>query len=251
MNDSITSGRKALRAVSRMHPAGLLIPAMLALALPIAGCGEAPAPQAPPPHVSEGAPTDYLEAIPIFWHRIYPEGGQTLYCGERFDGGSRRTDTGRALNIEHVMPMAWVGNDLECGDRDRCRDVSDRFRRIEADFHNLYPARRDVNRLRGASAFAELPRGAIPFSGCEFELDERRRLVEPRTPARGRIARAMLYMEATYDVPIFERQRRLLLDWDARYPPDAAERARHARIVALTGRANPFVTRWARADTDE
>ena len=211
--------------------------------LPLAGCGEAPDTAASPPTFAEGPPADYLEAIPVFWERVYPDGGETLYCGERFDGG-RFSDAGQPLNIEHVMPMAWVGNELDCGDRDRCRDVSGRFRRIEADFHNLYPARRNVNRLRGASAFAELARGAMPVTGCAFEVDARRRLVEPRPAARGRVARAMLYMEATYGVPIFERQRRLLLGWDASHPPDAAERARHARIVALTGKANPFITRW-------
>ena len=28
----------------------------------------------------------YLDTIPIFWDELYPNGGETLYCGEAFAG---------------------------------------------------------------------------------------------------------------------------------------------------------------------
>ena len=44
----------------------------------------------------------YFDALPVFWDRIYPQGGETLYCGESFGAYH-----GRSINIEHVFPMAW------------------------------------------------------------------------------------------------------------------------------------------------
>jgi len=219
--------------------------ALLAMLSWLAGCEpptDADAPSSTAFRDLQPAPSaDYLALIPVFWREIYGSGGTTLYCGAMIGSGS---STPR-LNLEHVMPMAWVSNALECGDRDACRAKSARFNRIEADMHNLYPARADVNRRRGAMAFAELPGERSAFEGCDFEVDDERRRVEPREAARGPIARAMLYMEATHGIPLYGRQKALMERWDRAHPPEAEEIERHARIVRLQGNENPFVTRWA------
>jgi deoxyribonuclease-1 len=184
-----------------------------------------------------GLATAYLERIPLFWAELYPDGGYSLYCGEPFARHDRRT------NIEHVYPMAWVSRSLDCGGRQQCRARSPRFNEIEADMHNLYPALRDINKARGAMAFAELPGEDWIAPGCDLEIDQRGRRVEPRQAVRGDIARAMLYMEWRYGLEIFRRQRALLLDWHRADPPDGHERWRNDRIEVLQGNRNPYIDR--------
>ncbi len=184
---------------------------------------------------AQAAEKDYLETIPVFWRSLYPEGGETLYCGEAFEPFDRR------VNIEHVFPMSWATRHLGCGSRDRCRRTSRVFNRIETDMHNLYPALRDINEARGAQAFGIIDGERHLRRGCDFEVDPGRRRVEPRPAVRGDIARAMLYMEQRYGLPLYARQRRLLEEWHRRDPPDAMERRRDAAITVLQGKPNPFI----------
>jgi deoxyribonuclease-1 len=177
----------------------------------------------------------YLDTIPDFWRILYPGGGQGLYCGARFAARDR------GYNIEHVYPMSWVGKALRCGDRESCRRRSPRFNEIESDMHNMYPARKDLNRERGSYPFREIPGERHVERGCDLEIDHRARVVEPRTAARGDIARAMLYMADRYDLTIYERQRQTLLDWHRADPPDNEERRRNALITESQGNANPWI----------
>lgn len=178
----------------------------------------------------------YDEARRLLWTEVYGEGGETLYCGVEF--GSRHP---RSLNVEHVFPMKWVMNELRCGDRDRCRRTSDRFNRIEADLHNLWPSRLDVNKARRSYPFAELGGEPRPFSGCDFEVDKDKRLVEPRPASRGEIARSMFYMSERYELRLHQRQAALLKRWHFDDPVSDEERRRNDVIEKLQGNRNPFI----------
>ncbi len=178
---------------------------------------------------------EYFETLPRFWGGLYSNGGETLYCGRPFGKRYRRD-----INAEHVFPMAWVANSLKCGKRKTCRQKSNRFNTIEADMHNLFPALRKFNQLRGAYAFGELP-GEPGKGRCDFEIDKRKRVVEPRPAVRGDIARAMFYMSNRYNLTLFKRQKALLLRWHRQDPPSAEERRRNNIIQKLQGRRNPFI----------
>jgi deoxyribonuclease-1 len=180
---------------------------------------------------------DYLQIIPDFWRHLYPNGGKSLYCGDKFAAFDRR------YNIEHVFPMAWVAKHLNCGSRKQCRRNSARFRKIEADMHNLYPARREVNDARGSMAYALLPGEKFAYSACDIEIDQRKRRVEPRPAVRGDIARAMLYMEERYGLPLYKHQRKLLLAWHEQDPAEKFERWRNQRIKDLQGNGNPWISK--------
>jgi deoxyribonuclease-1 len=187
------------------------------------------------PALAWAEPRDYLDTIPVFWRTLYPDGGEGLYCGVRFPARDRD------YNVEHVYPMSWVASALRCGDREACRRKSRRFNQIESDMHNMYPARRDLNRERGSYPFREI-RGERPVErGCDLEIDHRTRTVEPRPAARGNIARAMLYMADRYDLTLYQRQRRTLLEWHRTDPVDAEERRRNRLIAGLQGQANPWI----------
>ena len=177
----------------------------------------------------------YFEILPAFWGVLYENGGKTLYCGRKF--GSRH---GRNINAEHLFPMAWVTNSLKCGKRKECRKKSSRFNTIEADMHNIFPALSKINQQRSAYSFAELP-GEPPKGSCDFEINKRKRLVEPRPAVRGDIARALFYMSHSYDLKLFERQKRVLLRWHKQDQPSAEERRRNDLIQELQGRRNLFI----------
>lgn len=184
---------------------------------------------------SGAASAGYLDTVPTFWRNLYPDGGRGLYCGKRFGEYDRR------YNIEHVFPMAWVVRQLKCGDRKQCRRRSKLFNQIESDMHNMYPARKELNRLRGSYAYGIIKGERWVEPGCDFEIDDHRRRVEPRPAVRGDIARAMLYMADRYRLNLFKRQRELMLKWNRQDPPDKEERRRNRIIQRLQGNANPWI----------
>ncbi|MES9855622.1 MAG: endonuclease [Sedimenticola sp.] len=187
--------------------------------------------------------SEYFEALPQFWDVIYAQGGETLYCGKKFN--SRR---GRGINIEHVLPMSWAMRAEGCRSRKSCRKKSSRFNRIEADMHNLYPARQEINKARSSFPFSIIKGERRQFGGCDFEVDKRQRKIEPRPEARGNIARAMFHMYDSYGVKIFRNQGKLLKRWHRQDPPDKNERRRNDRIHKLQGTRNRFIDEPKAAD---
>jgi len=186
--------------------------------------------------VQSGPPgRNYLDSLRTFWQEIYPDGGKTLYCGYEFRPFDRK------VNVEHVYPMSWVTRKLKCGKREQCRHSSRRFNLIESDMHNLYPALKEINEARGSMAFAEIPGEKHYRKGCDFEVDFRARRVEPSPGARGRIARAMLYMADEYGLDLYRRQRRLMEKWNREYPPDEEERRHNLAVKRIQGQANPYI----------
>jgi deoxyribonuclease-1 len=107
--------------------------------------------------------------------------------------------------------------------------------------HNMYPARKDLNKARGAYPYREIRGERRVEPGCDLEIDQAARVVEPRPASRGNIARAMLYMEGRYDLKLYERQRRLLLEWHRSDPVDEHERWRNRRIAEVQGERNPWI----------
>lgn len=179
---------------------------------------------------------DYATARRVFWSVLYADGGETLYCGYKFKSGKQR-----ALNIEHVVPMSWATRTLKCGTRSQCRRTSSDFNRLEADLHNLYPSLRKINDERGSFKFAMIPGEKRSYGACDFEVDFRKRTVEPRPAVRGRIARTMFYMKDTYDIEIFAQLGKRLLQWHRQYPPTDEEKRRNAVIDELQGTRNKYI----------
>ena len=187
-------------------------------------------------HVAGQQIPDYETARKVFWKKLYNDGGKTLYCGEKLDSGYNK-----GVNIEHVFPASWMAYDLRCGKRKQCRVSSPEFNRIEADLHNLYPSRSDVNKARSNYRFTIIAGEQRVFGQCDFEIDEQHRIAEPSPAARGRIARAMLYMSDQHGLYLKRRLESLLIDWDRKYPPEHAEHKRNDRIEVLQGNPNIYI----------
>ena len=185
-------------------------------------------------------PRTYEQARASFWRNLYPRDGVTLYCGQAFQTSQRD-----GINVEHVFPMSWATRALNCGKRKQCRSRSELFNFIEADLHNLYPSRSDVNQDRSSFRFGEIKGERRAYGRqCDFEVDTRARVAEPAPEVRGNVARAMFYMAHQYKkhgLEIFKKQGAMLAQWHEADPPDAAEKRRNDIIEKLQGNRNPFI----------
>lgn len=210
----------------------LRIALVLALSLLLSACTES--------EFSLEEERTYKQARHSFWRNLYPRDGVTLYCRQEFQTAQRD-----GINVEHVFPMSWVTKALSCGKRKQCRQKSELFNFIEADLHNLYPARSDVNQDRSSYRFGEINGERRAYGKqCDFEIDKRARVAEPTPQVRGDVARSMFYMAYQYrqhGLEIFKKQALMLAKWHSQDPPNSAEQRRNDIIEKLQGNRNPFI----------
>ncbi len=181
----------------------------------------------------------YGFARQAFWKKLYSETHESLYCKKTFHGKS-------GFNIEHVFAASWMKEAIpKCRRKNRkeCRRLSPRFNLMESDLHNMYPTITTVNSARGSYVFAELE-GEYVKQDCPLEMGDH--AVEPPEYAKGKVARAILYMTHEYNIdldkvtnsPGFEKD---LLRWHCTYPPTPTEIIRNDKILKLQRTSNPFV----------
>ena len=183
-----------------------------------------------------GKPQSYEAARTIFWQQLYNATGETLYCAVPI-----KNEYDPTINIEHVFPMSWVAWTLKCGKRSECRENSPRFNIIEADMHNLFPARADINKARSSHPYGMVDGEKRQFGQCDFEIDYGKKQVEPRASVRGDIARAMFYMADKYQLEIRSKQKQLLQNWMQSDPVSPEEQRRNHLIHDIQGNYNPYI----------
>ena len=181
-----------------------------------------------------------------FWQQLYPAGGWTLLCGQPFDPARLLLD-GRAVAIDHIYPLAGIVQTLGCRDRAQCRTrVGEKFARMEADLHNLYPEVQELIAYRNGREFGMVDGEEWRFDECDVEW--RNGILEPRQLARGNIARAILYMRATYRSSLSDEFLELMKVWNREDPPSKQEQERNAAIEILQGRRNTFIDHPAKVE---
>lgn len=187
---------------------------------------------------------EYNNALRLMWTKVYRNQGTTLYCDTPFSTKSRKARAKADVNAEHIFPMSWVTKDLQCGTRKQCQANSATFRTIESDLHNIYPARRTVNKARSNYRFGKVSGEKRIFGQCDFEVNKQKRVAEPAPQKRGEIARAMLYLAYQYDLSLHKKTDKLMREWDRQDPPNTEEKRREKIIRHEQGRENPFITRY-------
>lgn len=176
-----------------------------------------------------------------FWQRLYPAGGYTLLCGEQFDG-VRHTTVGQAVVVDVIFPLSDMMKELGCRDRADCRTRHrDKFTRMESDLHNMYPEVQGLVAQRIGRAYGLVDGEESRVDNCDVEWRNGR--FEPRELARGNVARAVLYMRATYGLDLNDATLDMMKSWHAADPPSKQELERNDAIAELQGRRNPFVDR--------
>ena len=184
----------------------------------------------------------FKDAEKLFWEQVYPDGGWTLYCGERFENP-------KDLMIEDIYAKEWAMKHLNCESIDQCRSENAKFSRLEADLHNMYPVLPMVARARADYPYGPITGEFRDFFECNFEIDARDQVAEPRSVAQGNIARAILYMHVEYDLPLDGDMEARMLDWNRADPPSKDEIRRNDVIEKLQGTRNPFIDNPAQAAT--
>ena len=151
----------------------------------------------------------------------------------------------RSLRIEweHVMPAWFFGNQMECwkaGGRKACKK-NKLFAKMEADLHNLVPAIGEINGDRSNFTFEHIDGEERVYGACDFEINFKDEVVEPRQSIQGDIARIYFYMSETYNVPLTQKLQNMLKTWSKLDPVDQKEFERNSKIFRIQGNSNPFV----------
>jgi deoxyribonuclease-1 len=242
MSSNVTRGR------TRFWLSGFLL---LALLLTLFGCSFREAPQTFDQaridlrhfvyHDRNGEGDFYCECA---WEWTGQSGGQidTASCGYQI-----RAQPVRATRTEweHILPASVFGQSRQCwrnGGRENCNRTDAVFNAMEADMHNIVPALGEINADRSNYHFYEIAGEPYAYGACEFEVDSRQRIAEPRDAVKGQIARIYFYMHQRYGLMLAEALQRRYMQWDAQFPITAWEVERDKRIARIMGHQNPYVT---------
>ena len=194
-------------------------------------------------HLEQPGDRQYATSRTEYWKYISPGNNETLYSGENTP---RFSNTGDNLQLEHGYPMSWVREDInkQFGtnlDRAEFNKHSARFNEIEADMHNLSPARGGLNKVRGSMMYGDIEGDFAFDDGGNIELDARNQVVEPREGTQGALARQTLYMADKYDLPLPAEQKTLMEKWNKEYPANEEERLKNHMIERMQGNRNKFI----------
>ncbi len=149
------------------------------------------------------------------------------------------------IEWEHVMPASWLGNQRQCwqhGGRKNCRAKDIAFNIMEAEMVNLVPAIGEVNRDRSNYKFGIIEGEKRQYGQCDFEVDNKHRIAEPKESIRGDIARIMFFMRDKYNIRLSAPQTALYKAWSKQDPIDERERRRNKKILAIQGHSNHYIT---------
>lgn len=168
----------------------------------------------------------------LFWGELYAEGGKTLYCQADFGPSAILT------TISNIYDLSWARDELRCLTARSCLRNNETYQKIASDLHNMFPVRSTFEMSRGGDRYGEVGPGA-----SEGECGERTtyRNLEPPDHAKGPVARAMLYMHATYELTL-RGDMATLQAWNRQFPPTEEEVRRNQIIRELQGNANPFIS---------
>lgn len=178
------------------------------------------------------------------WQWTGESGGQLdpQSCGYQIRAQPTRAER---TEWEHVVPASVFGQTRQCwrdGGRENCHRTDAIFNAMEADMHNIVPALGEINADRSNYHFDEIAGDPYEYGACEFEVDSRLRIAEPRDDVKGQIARIYFYMHQRYGLVFPEALQRRYMQWNALYPVTEWEVERDRRVARVMGHSNPFVT---------
>ena len=213
-------------------------------------------------------PTEsFSKAKKVLLSEVYFDHKKTLYCAANFDekkaitlpagySSSKYIKRSKRVEWEHVVPAEnfgrtfseWRDGSDKCINKKgngykgrRCANkASSKYRLMQSDLYNLYPAIGSVNAMRSNYNFTMLPGASSDFGSCQMKIENRK--AEPPKQARGRIARTYLYMEQKYRrYNMSKKQRQLMSAWDKQYPVSEWECLRNDRIKRIQETQNSIL----------
>lgn len=210
------------------------------------------------------SPQNFYEAKKVA-KKIFQNHRETLYChcsynhNNQINLNSCHMESAKyiarahRMEWEHMMPVAYFGHSFACWTqslcyrhgyayhgRKCCEKIDKKFKKIEAELYNLWPAVGLINALRSNRPFSVLNKHQLTY-GCSITIQKHS--VEPADYAKGTIARAYLFMSYKYTIKLSESQRKLFESWDQQFPPSQWEKAWAKKIAYIEGYSNPWILR--------
>lgn len=192
---------------------------------------------------------------------------RTIYCKAYFDGKNITNKNGfksknnsfrdNRIEWEHVVPAkkfghkfdAWKKGHKDCfdnkgkklGNRDCAQKVSEKFRRMQSDMYNLYPAIGTVNIMRADFDFVDSLTNGSYLGSCKIRIYSGK--VLPPDYAKGKISRAYLYMaeEYPFKMRLSYSERKRFEKWNKLYPATNNECKRGNLIYQKQGNINKIL----------
>ncbi|MFK7873267.1 MAG: endonuclease [Oligoflexales bacterium] len=195
-------------------------------------------------HADQKVIPNYHSARNILWQEVYQNLNKedtllpSLYC-------KKKPLRSPKFQLDHIVAASWMKKAAGCSQktsRRECRHKSSRFKRMESDLHNLYAVETWANQKRGNAVFGDISEKFK--NNCKFKVKNGR--IEPRSEAKGMIARALLYFEKEYKWDMNKEThtkslRNNMLVWHCKHPPEEAEIQRHHIIENIQKTSNPYV----------
>ena len=214
--------------------------------------------------LNASAPRSFTQAKHIVY-QIFSSHPKTLYCGCRFDlkhqidldscHMNSAIDKKRAhkVEIEHMATADVIGHSLACWQnsicehhgkpykgRKCCEHMDGKFRQIESELYNLWPAVGLVNIARSNYSYGVV-NSTDKFYGCNFKINRVSKEVEPANKVKGIVARATLFISDKYHIPLSENKRHLYLSWNKSFPPSKWEKEWALNVATIEGYSNPYI----------
>ena len=163
----------------------------------------------------------------------------------------------RRIEWEHIIPAENFGRQFSCwrnGDskcvnkkgksykgRKCCTKVNKKYRIMQADMHNLFPAVGELNADRKNFRFDFKEAKSGRYGACEFNVLFKEKKAKVRKEIRGVIARDYLYFNKQYGMKLSKQELRKYKVWNKQYPADEWEIEKNKRIGTIQGNSNEFI----------
>jgi deoxyribonuclease I len=189
---------------------------------------------------------------------------KTFYCGCTFsqqgeiDSNSCSIDISERRNArvewDHIVPISWIGIGRKCwssnmcesesgkkfGGRRCCTKIDPYFNQAQNDLHNIWPSAGGINMVKSNFEANDVGEFGLDV-GCGFLIEKKGFRFEPPNEVKGDVARVVLYMADTYEVPLGFHQKNLLLNWAQKDPVSDWERKRNLLVYDLQGNSNSHI----------
>ena len=161
------------------------------------------------------------------------------------------------IEWEHLIPAenfgrqfpCWREGNEECVKRNGksykgrkcCTKVNKKYRLMQADMHNLFPAVGELNADRSNFRFDFTIAEPEKYGECRFNVNFKEKRVKVREEIRGVISRDYLYFNKQYKMKLSKQELKKYEAWNKEYPADDWEIERNKRIKKIQGNENPFI----------
>jgi len=182
-------------------------------------------------------------------------------CGynprNRYYKSGKPNQRAKRIEWEHIMPAENFGRQLQCWrkghskcikkngkpfkGRKCCEKVSEKFRIMQADMHNLVPAIGELNGDRSNYRYDFYPAQPKQYGECKFEVLFKEKRARVKKDIRGNIARAYLYMSDRYNILLSKQEQLKFNSWNKEDPVDEWEYQRNKSIINIQGNLNSYI----------